>query len=367
MAPPKGRKRPNITLVIRNSKRSNVANSQNAENVVGDIVIESQQNEEAQSIPVQSNINHGQIARNNGHSGSSTLSNLANSQPPPIQLSQLINQNPLSTLFNTADVLALHAQNQQLQALLAEQQRQLQPLLSTLNEASSSRSTLSENVRTSDSIRTYLNVRTAFQALVDFTNDPTDKKAISAADFIKLCKDLYSRIHPNEHENFFVVVKSKITGQARSLISEAIDTISNVDELMTLLSSTFIAPVDFDVSREALRSIKQENNETIHQYGSTVSDKLAKALNIARQNVPQIELAGHLAILKSDAINGFISGLKDKFVRKLLLDRKPKTLQEAMQRARDNDEVPSQSNGNHGKSFGTIGRASVNAISIQTK
>lgn len=358
MAPSaRGRKRPIVGVSTRNSKRAKNSNSQETINeVVGDIVIETQQ---IQTANLQNDSN-AQITGENSSSGSNTAGNTIVTQAIQSQASQLINQGPITTILNNPELVALQARNQQLQAIIAEQQRQLQPLLNTLSEASSSGSTHSDAFRLNDSISAYLNPKMAFQAVHEFTNT---SKGVSVSDFIKTCKEMNSKIHPNQHANFFCVVKSKITGSARNLIEEDLDNITNLDQLLTLLKERFINSDDFDNSREASRALKQEQNETVHQYGSRVSEKLAKALNIARQTASTLEIAGQLAILKSDAIKGFTSGLKDKFVKRLLVDNKPKTLHEAIQRARNNEDTGGSSGNTQGS--GTIGRASVNAISVR--
>lgn len=365
MAPKRGQKRPSATVVTRTAKRRQVINSQDSgDEVIGDIIIESQANE--LGVSQNNNVNHTHISSENTSSGSNTLSNTVNPQVPQ-QVSQLIGQNTLTSILNSADVAALQAQNQQLQTQMLEMQRQLQPFLNTIQETSSSRSTFSDNGtnRVVDSSRTYLDIRTAFKAFPEFTGDD---KGIAVASFIKQCKDLHSKIHPNEHANFFVVIKSNIKGQAHDLISDSIDTVSNLKELIVLLTDLFISTTDIIDSREALRSIKQEQNESIQAYGGRVSALLAKAQSIAKQNSSEAELIGELKYLKIDAINGFINGLKSNFIRGLLSDKKPDTLKDAIQRARSISDRNNQNqlNSNQGRANGTIGRASVNAMSARS-
>lgn len=368
MASPTRQKRQIVDDIKRNAKRIELSNSDllnnNANFIVREIMIESQRL--SKSSAVQNNIIDSLGSQEIDFSNSTSSNNTVNLQVSLEQMSQLTNQTPLTSNPSSSDVLALQAQNQQLKSLVLAQQRQLQSVLNTPNEAYSSCGSVNENAGVSESVYTFLNVETAYQALSEFTGEDS---GIGVENFIKQCIDLHSRIHFNEHANFLCVVKTKIKGQALDLISDYIENVSNINELIDLLTEIFIFSNDTFYSREVLRLIKQRSNEPIVKYSSRVTAYLARAQSIARQNSSEAEIPGKFVYLNEDAIHGFIRGLRNGFIRRLLLDKKPVSLQEAICWAKNNDDkrIQSQSNDNQDKLAGTIESATDYAIFAKPK
>lgn len=174
----------------------------------------------------------------------------------------------------------------------------------------------------------YMNLRLATDLVPRFDGN----KSCTLSKFIKQSKLAYSRVNPDDRINLLALIRNKIEGRADQLIENRGDP-ETLDELISILRSSFARSFDVDHAHDELKVIKQEEEETAETYGARVSEILSRGLEAAKEKYNIHETIGVNVVLNNAAITGFTRGLRNTFLSTLISRNKPDSLGNAINTA----------------------------------
>ena len=150
--------------------------------------------------------------------------------------------------------------------------------------------------------------------------------------FIDQARTAEARVNPQDKENLFKIIKSKLEGQAAQILRQY-KGLNSINELVKILKSHFLPVIDVGRSHAELLKVKQFKGEKILAYGCRVYSILENALETAKETYTERQMEGVKLALYKSAIFGFIQGMSDKIEARIISSIKPSTLQEVIKLA----------------------------------
>ncbi|XP_063980067.1 uncharacterized protein LOC135164028 [Diachasmimorpha longicaudata] len=156
-----------------------------------------------------------------------------------------------------------------------------------------------------------------------------DGKAAELTNFLQQCKIANSRVKPTDCINLLALICSKIEGHAKRLIANQ-DEPRTLVELIGLLKRAFIRVFDIDLVNDELRSLAQNEKESIEIFGARVLEVLVRGREAANEKYDNVQIVGIITLLNNSAMTCFTRGLRDPLMSTLLAKEKPSSLQNAI-------------------------------------
>lgn len=178
--------------------------------------------------------------------------------------------------------------------------------------------------------RSYFDLKTAITQIPDFCDDSDERCTLS--NFITACKETYEVVSPVDQPLLLLIIKSKIKGRAKSLISN-LGTPGSLDILFSWLKQAFGRSFDDERAQEELRKLRQKDGESVVAYGARAGEILSRALEAAKEKYRPAELVGVNVLLNQTAVNGFITGLSTPLFNVFVSKQNPDSLSSAINTA----------------------------------
>lgn len=166
-----------------------------------------------------------------------------------------------------------------------------------------------------------------FKSALEFLPKEFDGRNIPVRKFIKNCLSAKNSINPSEHHHLFLIIKSRIVGNAETSLEN--QEISNLDDLLNYLKLTFGEFKQLGQLNSMLATVAQRFNESVQDYGSRVGEIVGQIIYLIQEKNDPESADGMIKTVRDAAAENFIIGLKRGLALRVRLER-PKNLLEAI-------------------------------------
>lgn len=167
----------------------------------------------------------------------------------------------------------------------------------------------------------------SFKAALEFLPKEFDGQNIPVRKFIKNCRFAEESIDPSERHNLFLLIRSRITGNAETSLEN--QEINNLNDLLDYLKSTFGKFKQLGQLNSMLATIAQKFNESVQDYGGRVGGILSQIIEVIKEKNESQAADGIIKSVRDAAAENFVIGLKRELSLRVRLE-KPKSLLEAI-------------------------------------
>ena len=200
--------------------------------------------------------------------------------------------------------------------------------LQNFSKKSLSFSTENEHLKDHDHI---LDPLTAIKIVPIFTGfgDSVDR-------FVKTSRIAYAAVCENLKPFMLEMIRAQCTGEANEFLLGQADTLSDLESLLNVIKDAYKLHDDYCLLIAEISTIKQKNNETVHEYGKRVNKLLTRIIFATKDNFTTVD-NNNIDIIEAtrkNVIHCFIRGLIDTEVRQNTKIENPLCLNKAISIAR---------------------------------
>lgn len=179
----------------------------------------------------------------------------------------------------------------------------------------------------------HISLDAAIRLLKEFDGS-SGKNGESVHDFIDTCDLVYSSVEENSREILYNIIKTKLTGKARSMTKYR--NFPVWDDLKIYLEDVFTEKRSVGFWQTELNNCSQSRNEDITSYANKIEkclSNLVDAMVIGRGPEIAEEMQN---LLRSQALNVFVQGLGEP-LKLYVKSQRPETLENAIDLARSEE------------------------------